>query len=160
ASINASCGAITGVAVGSTVITYHVGPGCTSTSPIDGFVLSPTSGDTVICQSYSSTLRNTASVGTCSRGNTNLTTVDVNTVVVYGVMSGNAPITYAIPGGCYAMTNVTVNPSLPITGTPSLCQRRAITTLSNAVSDGTWSISNTSIATIEPTTGIVHGVSG
>lgn len=53
---------------------------------------------------------------------------------------------------------VTVNPPVPaITGSSDVCVSTSAT-LGNTLAGGTWSVSNTTVATIEPTTGIVHGV--
>ena len=57
-----------------------------------------------------------------------------------------------------AVTTITVNPISPITGITNACIG-GITTLSDAVTGGTWTSSNTAIATADPSTGAVTGVS-
>ena len=55
---------------------------------------------------------------------------------------------------------VTIIPGVaPITGNTNLCAGTS-TTLSNATGLGTWSTSNTTVATINPTTGVVYALSG
>ncbi|MEK7199301.1 MAG: thrombospondin type 3 repeat-containing protein, partial [Bacteroidota bacterium] len=51
-----------------------------------------------------------------------------------------------------------VAPTAPITGTTSICIG-ASTTLANSIAGGTWSSSNTAVATINATTGAVNSVS-
>src|SRR6185295_7191587 len=75
-----------------------------------------------------------------------------------GSSVGIAGITYTTPSGCVTTTTVTVNPLTPITGTLSVCQG-STTTLSDATTGGTWSSLSSSVATIDPSNGIVTGVS-
>ena len=79
---------------------------------------------------------------------------------VYGVSAGTVVITYLLPlTGCNAIDTVTVNPlPSPITGSDTLCNG-GTTTLSDATPGGIWSSGSTGVATVEDTTGIVHGVS-
>jgi len=57
-----------------------------------------------------------------------------------------------------ASIHVTLNYAAPIAGTPTMCVG-GTTSLSDAITGGTWSSSNTGIATVNATTGIVTGVS-
>ncbi len=71
----------------------------------------------------------------------------------------NCVLTCTASGGSATSSNqlITANPSGgAFSGTPSACSG-STSTLSNAVSGGTWSSSNTAIATVNPTTGVVTG---
>ena len=78
------------------------------------------------------------------------------------VINNSTSTTYTFtpnPGQCAINTTatVTINPLQPITGTLSACLGLT-SQLSNAVTPGTWSSSNTGVATISAT-GLVTGVS-
>jgi hypothetical protein len=75
-----------------------------------------------------------------------------------------ATLTNTTGGGCYttASTTVTVN-AVPATGTISGTSTIYVgqtSALSSTISGGTWSSSNTGVATINSSTGVVNGVSG
>ena len=73
---------------------------------------------------------------------------------------GTAVITYTMPGNCFVTIVATVNPAPSgILGNPVVCQGLT-TSLSNLVGGGAWSSSVTSVATIDPVTGLVSGISG
>jgi hypothetical protein len=86
-------------------------------------------------------------------------TVGVGSGVVTGGIPGTSSITYTSANGCVISETITVNP-LPaaIAGTTSVCVG-STTTLSDPVSGGTWSSSNTSQVTIGVGTGIATGIS-
>jgi len=78
--------------------------------------------------------------------------------VVGGVTTGTASIIYSIGAGCSISTTVTVNALPPaIGGVTTLCAG-----LTTALSDGsgTWSSSNTGIATVGSLSGTAGGLSG
>ena len=81
--------------------------------------------------------------------------------------AGNYSLTYKIcevtnPSNCSTVTStvtVTANPIVnPITGSDSVCVG-STTQLSSSPSGGVWSSSNTSVATVNSSTGVVTGVS-
>lgn len=92
-------------------------------------------------------LGNSVSGGTWTSGNTARATIGATSGVVTAVSAGAVNITYTLTGGCTATKVITVNPIAAITGLTSLCGGSA-TTLSNAVSGGTWSSSDLGVATI------------
>jgi hypothetical protein len=111
-----------------------------------------------ICSGQTATLTATSTVPggtfTWSPGGTTGSTITVtpNTTTTYTA-------TYTV-AGCPAVTGtgtVTINPLQPITGTLTACLGLT-SQLTNAVSPGTWSSSNTGVATISAT-GLVTGVS-
>lgn len=79
--------------------------------------------------------------------------VDGVTGIVTGMSGGTALISYMLPTGCLTTTNVTF--SGVIEGNNSVCQGSTIA-LSGTPSGGTWSSSNTAIATVSAS-GVVGG---
>ena len=121
--------------------------------------LSPISGVTTInmCSGGSTTtLSDMATNGVWSTPNTTVATVDVGGVV-YGVSGGTAVISYTVMGGT-ATTTVTVNAPSPasISGANTVCVGSTIT-LSDATPAGTWSSSNSAVATINSAGFVVWG---
>ncbi|MBV8253642.1 MAG: Ig-like domain-containing protein, partial [Chitinophaga sp.] len=164
-------GLVTGVAAGTTTITYEVtsANGCkakqTATVAVNALpVVSPITGTTSMCLGAATTLSSTTTGGVWSSSNNAVATIDVNGLVT-GVSAGTTTITYEVTNanGCKAkqIATVTVNalPVVsPITGTTSMCMGAA-TTLSNTTTGGVWSSSNTAIATVDANSGLVTGVS-
>ncbi len=154
-------GVITGVAVGTPVITYALSTGCIATMQITvNQSPSAISGPSFVCVGSTITLGNTFGGGVWTSSNSSLATVGSLTGVVAGVALGTPTITYTLsPGGCMATAVITVNPTpAAITGTMVVCAG-SNTMLSDATSGGTWSSSNTLVATVGATTGVVSGVS-
>jgi uncharacterized protein YjdB len=172
ATIGSASGVVTGVTSGTSTITYTVTTGCgtatatqvvtVNTTPSAGTI----TGTLETCAGSSTTLGNASTGGIWSSGNTSVATVGSSSGIVSGVATGNATITYTVTSSCGTASTtatVTVNgapsSSGSITGTLSLCTS-ATTTLSNATTGGAWSSSNTSVATVGSSSGIVSGVSG
>src|SRR6202007_2860451 len=89
--------------------------------------------------------------------NPTIASIDAFTGVVTGGIPGTVIITYS-QGGCPRTTTVTVNPTPAlITGNTSVCLGLT-TALSDATAGGTWSSSTTTVATIDPVTGVVYSV--
>ena len=162
ATVNTS-GVVTGVTAGTATITYTVtnGNGCTSSQSADinvnsGITATITAGGaTTFCSGGNVTL-------TASAGASYLWSNGSQTQTITVTSSGSYYVTVTSASGCSAVataTSVTVNP-LPvvagITGSTSVCQGLT-TQFANATSGGTWSSSNTTIATISAS-GLVTGV--
>ncbi|MBX2907560.1 MAG: Ig-like domain-containing protein [Taibaiella sp.] len=158
-------GVVTGVGVGTVLISYQTGGGCTVSSTLTVSTLptvSATSGTTSMCQSASVSLTNATSGGTWSSSNTSVATVGTSGTVTGGA-AGTAKISYTVTNACgstAATTNVTVfaTPSA-IGGTATVCQS-STTTLTNSISSGTWTSGTTAVATVNATSGVVTGISG
>jgi uncharacterized protein YjdB len=155
-SVGSSTGTVAGLSSGVTVISYTlVGTGCISSAsvtvnPLPAAIVTPT---TSVCSGSSVTLTDASAGGTWSTASSTIT-VGGTTGVVMGTSSGSATITYTLPTGCLVTTTLNVNPSpLNITGATFVCTG-ASTTLSDATSGGTWSSSNTTLATVG-TSGVV-----
>lgn len=155
ANINAM-GQATGYAAGTTTITYGLSSGCKSTAVLTINALPDSvSGTAVVCAGLTTALTGYPSGGNWSSSTTTKATVDASGVVT-GVALGTSRITYTNAGGCYKTKVVTVNAApLAITGTAAVCV--ANTTTLACPGGGTWSSSNTSVATIG-STGVVTGV--
>ncbi len=160
ASIGSSSGVATGIALGNPVITYTLPGGCFATmlTTVNNQPAAIT-GSFIVCETLTTTLGNTSSGGLWTSSNSGQASVGSTTGVVTGVSAGIPNITYTLPGGCNSIQQITVNPQpAVVTGTAIVCVN-ATTTLSSATFGGTWSSSNTSLATVGSSSGIVTGVS-
>jgi trimeric autotransporter adhesin len=159
AVIGSSTGMVTGVAAGTVTITYSLGTGCTVTKPMT-VNAAPTSitGSLGLCVAHTTALATTSTGGAWSSSNTSIATIGT-TGIVNGITAGTATITYTLPPGCFTTATVTVN-GLPgtITGTTHVCVGNSVALSDPATGGGTWTSSNTSIATIGSSTGTLAGV--
>ncbi len=153
-------GNVTGIAVGTTVITYSLTTSCytvrtIAVNPLPGAVV----GATTICAGSSSTLTNTAAGGIWTTANAAVATVGVSSGILSGIAAGFTQVTYTLPTGCIASAMVSVNAlPAPIDGGAIICAD-GTTTLSDISLGGTWSSSSTTVATIGSSNGVVSGVS-
>jgi uncharacterized protein YjdB len=163
-------GVISGVAAGTATISYTVsnGTGCSSTATRNITVnalpiVAASAGATSVCLGSAITLTNATASGVWSSSNTSIATVSAAGLVT-PVSAGVVNILYSVSdvNSCVAIAtkSITVN-SLPtvaaITGTTNICLG-AMSTLSNTTLGGTWTSSNTSVATITSTTGVVNAL--
>jgi trimeric autotransporter adhesin len=156
AAVGSSTGIVTGVTQGSATITYSLSTGCTrTTSVLVNPIPAVINGTTSVCAGLTTSLSDATAAGAWSSSNTAVATVS-GTGIVTGVSAGTATIFYTLVTGCNRSVVVTVNP-LPsaIAGIRSVCAG-ATTSLSDATAGGTWSSSNTAVATIGGT-GLVTG---
>jgi uncharacterized protein YjdB len=150
-------GTVTGVAAGTTMITYSLGTGCTvytivTVNPAPSGI----TGITGLCAGATTILSDATSGGVWGSGATGIATVLGG--VVTGSSAGIDTITYT-HGGCSVNTIVTVNltPSA-ITGIGNVCVGATIT-LGEAVSGGVWSPTTGGTAEVSTGAGVVTGVS-
>ncbi|MBL7690276.1 MAG: Ig-like domain-containing protein, partial [Flavipsychrobacter sp.] len=156
----AGSGTVTATGSGSSVISYTLATGCARTATVNvSPALAANTGNDVICVGGTTTLANVTPGGTWTSSVTAKATVGGTTGIVTGVSTGTSNITYKASGvGCTAITQVTVNAALAaITGTTNVCVGD-VTSLAHAVPGGTWSSSNTGLATVDNMTGAVTGV--
>ena len=158
ATVNATSGVVTGIATGTATITYMLGSLCVATATLTVDIPpAALTGSMSLCQGTTTTLSSTTAGGTWMSGTPAVATVST-TGIVNGITTGTATITYTVPGGCIAISVVTVYPfPAPITGTATMCVG-STTTLSNTSAGGTWSSSNATIATVTASSGIVTGI--
>jgi len=166
ATISAS-GVVTGVSGGSSTVFYSLTNGCGTVASVlivtvDPMpVLSPVTGNLVICAGATTQLSDTATTGAWSSGNTAVAMVSA-TGLVTGLFAGVAPISYSAVNSCGVITSVatvtvTTTPILgPITGPSTLCVGSSIN-LANTTPGGTWSTDVITIANVN-NLGVVVGL--
>ena len=159
ADIGASSGVVTGLIAGTSMITYQLPTGCFNTKEV---IVNPAPsmivGADSICMGTNTVFHDSISGGVWNSSDRTIAGIDSTSGIVIGFAPGNVNITYTLPTGCRITKPFTVNLSpLPISGVWSLCLGE-ITTLSDPTIGGTWSSSNTSVATIDPVSGSIHGL--
>jgi trimeric autotransporter adhesin len=151
ATINAG-GTYTGVGAGLDTIYYRIANACgnyAATKPIT--VVGPITGASTVCVGSYATVANSIAGGTWSSSNTAV--LGVFSTNIYGYSAGTATISYSV-GGVVVTKTVTVVPNtLPaITASSStgICVSGTVQ-VNDSISGGTWSSSNTTIASVSPT---------
>jgi len=160
-SIDPISGVYTSTGGGLDTIRYTFPTGCYVKDTLRIFPLLPIYGSDTLCVNDTRTLFDTTAPkgsGTWFSDNTPVATIDPVTGLVTGISAGTATITYLLPTGCQATDTVVVDP-LPdaIDGVDSVCIG-ATTTFSNLTLGGTWSSNKTSVAVIDPATGVITGI--
>ncbi len=154
-------GDVSGVSTGPATITYTLGS-CFTTKAIVVNPISPVTGTGAICPGSTLILSDAAGGGTWSSsapGIASVTTSGSGVGIVTAISAGTSTITYLMPTGCLATTDVTINPlPSPISGTISICSGLAAA-LFEPTPGGTWSSSAPGIASITPSSDIYTGVS-
>lgn len=166
ATVNSS-GVVTGVTVGTAVISYAVTNSCGTTTVTSSITVSTVpsvgaiTGPLTVCVGNTTLFADPTSGGTWSSNNTSIATVSSNGTVT-GVATGTAIISYTVSNSCgnTAVTKSIVVGNSPtvaaITGASSVYVGATIT-LANATAGGTWSSNTPSLATIN-SSGVVTGV--
>lgn len=160
AVVNSTTGVVTGIAAGTSSVSYTTGPGCTSTTIVTVSSLpAAITGIPAVCVGSTVTLNDSDPGGTWGSSNPAVAAVASTTGVVTGVAAGTVNITYTLSTGCFNIRNITVNP-LPsaIVGASSVCSG-ATTNFTNGTSGGAWSSSNPAIAGVGLVSGVVSGLS-
>ncbi len=155
-------GLVTSVSAGTSNVTYTLPTGCITVrtvtiNPLPGAI----TGSLYLCAGADAVLTDGATGGLWSidPSASGVASVFAVTGDVLALSAGTATITYTLPTGCTTTAVITVNPiPLSITGTTSICVG-ASTTLTDVTPGGTWSSSNTTLATIGAATGTVSGMS-
>ncbi len=162
-------GIVSGLTEGTTTISYTVSNGCGSVAAtrVVTVIATPNagtiSGESSICRTTTTTLSSSVSGGTWSSNYPAGATVNASTGLVTGVAAGSFIISYRITNSCgtaYAMFPISIinAPVLGvISGATTVCEA-ATTTLTNTTAGGTWSSTNTGVATINAATGAATGV--
>ncbi len=176
ATVNSGTGVITGVSTGSATITYTVSTGCNSpksaslaiTVSPDAIVGTISGTPTTICIAGTTTysITGNSAAGSWSSSDNTIATVSSSGVVT-GVAAGTANIIYTVNTGCnapvQASKQITVSASAnagTITGNSSICvTANNVPYFTSGDANGTWSISPTTVATIDPVKGLVKGIS-
>ena len=159
ATVNSLSGIVTGVSAGTADITYVMPTGCRSFTVVTvNAAPAPIAGVKQVCTGFTTALSTTPTGGTWSSGATSIASVDASGIVT-GSTSGVAAISYTNLNNCTITDNVTVNqyPAAITGSTFHVCEGQSIN-LSNTLIGGTWTSSNTGIATVTAGSGIVTGV--
>lgn len=161
ATVSSSVGTsitVTGVSAGTANISYTAGGYWSYVCVTVNAGASPIIGPTNVCATQTISLTDTTGTGTWSASPTSIATISP-TGVLTGVTPGVATVTYTLPSGCNVTTPITVNPfPTVIGGTLAICEH-STTILTDGVPGGTWTSSDPLVATIDPSTGLVTGVS-
>ncbi len=135
--------------------------GTTNTARVEvGQNASAISGVSSICPDETTVMTNTVSPGTWSSSAGSVASIDASTGVVTALSAGTTNISYTVTSsGCTKTKLLTVNTiPAPIMGTLSVCEGSG-TTLSSSDVGGTWTSGSVGIATIDPVTGALSGIS-
>ncbi len=160
ANLGGGLGRVTGNTPGIASVTYILPVGCIGTA---WFTVNPLpaaiSGSGSLCVGSTAALTDATPGGTWSAG-AGIVSVGSGSGVVTGITGGTGYVTYTLTStGCKVDTSE-IAYSLPaaITGPASLFLGTPVT-LSDAVTGGLWSSSNTLVATVVAGTGHVTGIS-
>jgi uncharacterized protein YjdB len=156
ATIGSSSGVINGSNQGTATITYSTGCGTAATTTIT-VKAAPAAivGGGMVCATSTTTLSDASNGGTWSSSTPGVATI-TSAGVINGIAQGTTTISYNNGCGTAATQVVSVNTEpASITGTLRICSGTN-TTLTNAATGGTWSSSNTGVATAG-ITGMVTG---
>ncbi len=164
ASINASTGVVTAVGPGSAQFTFTDATGCVSdaSSPVTVNVPAAASftGPSTICEGFTTQL-SPVTGGTWLSSNPLIATVN-NAGLVSGIAAGTVKFIFNNTAtGCNSDSLTgTINPKpvVNLVGAGPICIDSSIAT-TTSIPGGTWVSSNTSIATVNATTGVITGVS-
>ncbi len=117
---------------------------------------------TSVCVGASKQLTNTASGGTWASSNSSILVINPTTGNITGVSAGNTNVSYSLTdaNNCTASSTLSVEvlPTTvpPLTGKSNICVGEA-TLITNGIPATNWVSDNTSVAEIQPTTGVVIG---
>lgn len=170
AKVDPVTGIITAISAGTSDITYTV-TGCgTNLSVTKPVVVSPVanagtiSGVTSLCiGSASPFTTNGDAGGTWGSTNASIATVDPATGMVTAIKAGTITLNYIV-NSCAAPSTkmVIISPDAiagTISGVSSICIGATSTYTTNGDANGVWSSASTSVATINPVTGKITGIS-
>ena len=155
-------GTVTGVAAGTTTISYTVS-GCGSNAIVTINALPAITGSATACMSgstTSTTLTGTPTGGTWASSTTSIATIGSASGTITGIANGTTTISYtSSTNGCTKTTTETVAGGSAINGTMTICSGGGTTALTDAITGGVWSSSATGVATVNGSTGLVTGPS-
>lgn len=166
ATVGASSGIVTGVAVGTASITYTTGTSVSSVVLTVAGKPFPMGGPNELCEGSQRAFLDSGG-SAWSSSNTLIARVDSVTPIVLGrslgyisaLLPGSAVISFTTSLGCIVTKAITVSKQPgAITGDSRVCLG-ASTTLSNATPGGKWATMNDTIATVDTISGVVNGLS-
>lgn len=153
------------LSAGTAIITYTVNNACGLSSDTMAITVeapaAPIAGTAIFCVGSSVSLSEATTGGTWSVSPSSVATI-TTAGVVGGVAMGSAIATYTVSNACGPTSsyfNMAINaPAAAITGTDTVCPG-AVIVLGNTTPGGTWSSSNTGVATVSGSTvgGVTSG---
>ncbi len=149
---------VTGVSAGTDSVFYTYPSGCkVSTIITVNPSADPIKGSSTVCLGNTTILSDVTLNGVWSSSVPAIAGIGLATGIVTGLAPGPVTITYTPLSGCYRTMSFTVN-ALPagITGTTHV-HAPFSTTLTDATPGGLWSSSNTTLAVVGATSGVVTG---
>ncbi len=147
-SVDAS-GMVSGITAGTADVTYTLPTGCIATKTVT-VNQSPAafSGNNEICPGATSVLSNVVSGGGWSGGSAAVATV-AGDGTVSAISAGTVMLTYTLPTGCKATTQVSVHPTPALlSGTAQACEGFT-SVLSSTDAAGSWTSANTAVAQVD-----------
>ncbi|MBL7692662.1 MAG: Ig-like domain-containing protein [Flavipsychrobacter sp.] len=159
ATINSTTGLLTGVANGTTIITYATSATCYTAKQVTvSSTIASITGTTSVCVGSTITLSHSIDGGNWSSSATSKATVGA-TGIVTGISAGWATITYATGGSCFAVKTIAVNAlPAPVSGNLTVCEGAYTVLTATVGGNGTWCSSNSAIASANSTSGMVTGI--
>ena len=165
-TVGSISGAVTGIATGTTVISYAISNTCGTNYATATVTVNPMSsggvisGPSTVCSGGTIDLSDTPSGGVWSSSNPGVATIGSSSGVVSGVSSGTTTISYSAPGTCgtTVSTKIITVSSAAAAGTimgPSFICVGTSDTLSDVVTGGAWTTTNSSA--IISAGGVLHG---
>ncbi len=160
ATVGSGTGTVKGVTTGTTTITYTLtATGCSTTHTFTvNAGPAAIGGDDKVCAGSTISLADCTPGGTWISSAATVATICSTTGILTGIATGVSTITYRLASGCYITTPVTVNPVPAAISGATTVAAGATVTLADATVGGTWSSGSMGIATVVPTSGVVHGV--
>lgn len=146
-----AAGVVSGVGAGNALISYTVTNSCGAIPAIRVVTVNPLPGPITgvahVCAGSSTTLGNSIAGGSWSSSNLVVATIS-STGLVSGILPGIDTIYYTLPSGCVSSLIFTVN-VMPaaIAGIVPLCTGSTLS-LTDAITGGSWSSSNSSVVSI------------
>ncbi len=151
AAVNSASGEVTGITGGNTIISYTLTGGCYAVKSIQvNPAPAPVTGAALLCQGGVTALGTTSAGGEWSSSAPAIAAVNsLGIVTASTTASGTAAIRYTyISTGCSREHLLTVSPRAVISGQASVCKGFTIT-LSADIAGGTWSSSNSAVASVD-----------
>jgi hypothetical protein len=150
-------GVVSGLSMGTTIIKYTVGSGCSTSEIVTVYPLADIEGSDSVCVGSEISLTDIVGGGTWVSSNPAVASIDTFTGHVGGLVAGITYIGYTLPTGCATTFFLEVIPPLPpIAGPMAICSNSEAV-LSNGVTGGRWSTNNEYVAEVDSITGKVSG---
>ncbi len=165
APVGTTTGIVLGAAPGTALVVFTQPTGCIASVSVTVYpLLSTISAPSQMCAGTTAILSTSTPGGTWTSSNTTVATVVAGpgstTLISAGANPGGVTtVSVTTTAGCTTVHTLTVNPiPAPIMGIPLICLN-GTTTLTNVTGGGTWSSSNSTVATVLPTVPTVYGSS-